>query len=191
MGSDKDRNLSQVVEQTSIWVQRTQSELWKRLRKLALPIADHLFSLEKESYSISGRSLSKEQCNTIKLQVGCEGSMYAWGKLVDLFACHDSNSTFQYWMCNGTEKMLPFLMPYRNHGVIYSYIIFTGKMLLYKEHGTSKLTIILYSNSYHYYTMVKILRYHCNTISHFCYVSCKCYISLVEKHLPITYYIHW
>jgi len=35
--------------------------------------------------------------------------MYALGKYVDLFACHDSNSTFQYWMYNGTEKMLPFL----------------------------------------------------------------------------------
>ena len=44
----KDENLNQVVEQTFIRVQSTQSELWKRLRKLASPIADHLSSSEKE-----------------------------------------------------------------------------------------------------------------------------------------------
>ena len=48
----KDDNLNQVVEQTSIWVQRTQLELWKRLWKLALPIADHLSSSEKECFSV-------------------------------------------------------------------------------------------------------------------------------------------
>jgi len=48
----KDENLNQVVEQTSIWVQRTQLELWKRLWKLALPIADHLSLSEKECFSV-------------------------------------------------------------------------------------------------------------------------------------------
>ena len=42
----KDDNLNQVVEQTSIRIQRTQSELWKRIQKLALPIGDHLSSAE-------------------------------------------------------------------------------------------------------------------------------------------------
>jgi len=105
----KDDNLNQVVEQTSIRIQRIQSESWKRLRKLALPIADHLSSSEKECFSVHGKPLSKEQCNAIRLPVGFDGSMYALGKHVDLFACQDINSTLQYCMYNGTEKMLPFL----------------------------------------------------------------------------------
>ena len=74
MASDKDENLNQVGKQTLIWVQRTQSELWKRLWKLALPIADHLSLSEKECFSVQGKSLSKEQCSAIKLPVGFDGS---------------------------------------------------------------------------------------------------------------------
>jgi len=63
----------------------------------------------KVMFPCYGRSLSKEQCNAIRLPVGFEGSMYALGKHVELFAHCDSSSTFWYWMYNGTEKMSPFL----------------------------------------------------------------------------------
>jgi len=50
--------------------------LWKR-KKLALPIADHLSSPEKECFSVRGKSLSKKQSIAIKMQTDFEGSMYA------------------------------------------------------------------------------------------------------------------
>jgi len=55
---------------------------------------DQLSSPEKECFSFRGRSLSKQQHDEIKLPVGFEGSMYALGKHMDLFAHCDSNSTY-------------------------------------------------------------------------------------------------
>jgi len=55
MGGDKRQKSEpgiQVVEQTTICIQRTQSESRKRCRKLALPNADHLSSSENKCFSV-------------------------------------------------------------------------------------------------------------------------------------------
>jgi len=81
----KDENLNQVVEQTTVRVLRTQSNLWKHVRMLSLPIGNLIQSAPYQFNCVLNNILSHEDCCHIQMPYAFEVRMFAVGKHVDLY----------------------------------------------------------------------------------------------------------
>jgi len=89
-----DENLNQVVEQTTVRVQRIQSDLWKRICQISLPVIEKLNS--KDYCNVRDKPLSKEECEFIGMQKGFDGCMYALGKHVYQYAPQESHLSTEH-----------------------------------------------------------------------------------------------
>jgi len=102
-----DENLNQVVEQTTVRVQRIQTDLWRRIRRISLPVIEKLNS--KDYCNVRDNPLSKEECQFIGMEKGFDGSMYAIGKHVYQYAPRDSHPSSKYRTYSGTNDLHPEL----------------------------------------------------------------------------------
>jgi len=72
--------MMRIVKQTTVRVQRIQSELWKRICRISLPVIEKLNS--NYCCNVRDKPLSKEECDFIGMLKGFDGSMYALGRHV-------------------------------------------------------------------------------------------------------------
>jgi len=73
-----------VVEQTTVRVLRIQTNLWKRICRISLPVIEKLNP--KDYASIRDQPLMQEECDFIDMHKGFDGCMYALGKHVYQYA---------------------------------------------------------------------------------------------------------
>ncbi len=100
-----DENFNQVVKQTTKKLQRIQSELWKRICRISLPVIEKLNS--NYCCNVRDKPLSKEECDFIGMPKGFDGSMYALGKHVYQYAPKESQPSSKYRTYAGTNDLQP------------------------------------------------------------------------------------
>jgi len=105
----KGNNLNQVVEQTTIKIQRSRSQLWNWVKNISKHVVEKLVHKQSKVYAVHDEPLMKEECEKAKMPHGFEGAMYAIGKHVDLYAKTESPSSQKYCCYTGMPDLMPGL----------------------------------------------------------------------------------
>jgi len=101
--------LNQVVEQTTVKIQRTKSNLWDHIKNVGKHIVDECNSKKSKVYAIRENPLTDEECQKINMPSGFEGAMYAIGKHVNHYAKTEAPSKQKYVYYKRTQDLMPGL----------------------------------------------------------------------------------
>jgi len=105
----KGNNLNQVVEQTTVKIQRSRSQLWNQVKNISKHVVEKLVHKQSKVYAVRDEPLMKEECEKAKMPHGFNGVMYAIGKHVNLYAKTESPSSQKYRCYAGMPDLMPDL----------------------------------------------------------------------------------
>ena len=86
----KGDNLNQVVEQTTVKIQRSKSQMWNWVKNVSKHDVDKLLHKKDKVYAVHDELLTKDECIKAKMPHRFEGAMYAIGKHVDHYSKTES-----------------------------------------------------------------------------------------------------
>jgi len=79
----KTNKLNQVVEQTTVKIQHTKSQLWDHVKNVEKHIVDECNSKKSKVYVVREDPPMEEECQKAKMPFVFDGAMYAIGKHVN------------------------------------------------------------------------------------------------------------